>query len=865
MLYWVNHKLNTNRLHITSNLTILAILAAVFACNSKAYQNLTAKYNSYYYANLRIEEVEQALEEAHSYNYNEILKIYPDIDSTVIEGNKAKLDDAFSKASELVDWHSASDYLDNGYLIVGKIRHLRGEFQLAIETLQYVNQTSPDNDEKHAALIVLMRTYMDMSDMEKALQVAGFLENDTLSEINEADFRLTMAYYHQRQNNLQGIAQNLNEVSNTIKDKNERSRSKFILGQIYQKLGFNEEAYEFYKASLEGNPPYELTFYAKLNMQQVANFDNSNSIERINKYYQSLLKDGKNTEYKGQIYYEMGEFELKQNQQIPALTNYLLSVAVDNPEANQQSLSFLRIGQLYFDHFKDFEMAKAYYDSTMSVLPKEAKDYEFIEKRQGVLTEFVTQLRIIQKNDSLLSLSEMNPVSLDAYIENVLIEQEKKALAAANQKKIEESQLNAGLNRTDNTASNFQTENTGSWYFYNAAAMSQGALNFQRVWGNRPLEDNWRRSSKQNVSNTNQIQLTSDSTMLSDSDLEETVGTKDRSAEIAELLKNVPQTEIEKTALHVKIQEAYYALGNVYRFGLEEIDRATDAYQFLVDNYPQAQLRPEALFALYSIFSKSNPDLGNTYKSQIINEYPETLMAKLLVNPNYLIEQEQRNQALQNIYASAYNQFEEGNYRQAEATLTNAFESIKDVDFLPNAQLLLAIMKAKTENLFSYEQALNDFVNEYPSGDLHDYAQTLLAGINPVKENIIRSEDFEFSEEFEQSHMISILIESGKIDVDALKEELDNYNKTEHPDKKLTVGKLIFNPDTNQVVLFVNVFRTKELALAYDNSLKKALDNFNAVNGKEFDNFVISIDNFQMLYQSKEVEAYRAFYKRFYR
>jgi len=857
--------LKTNRFHITRNLSILVIVVALFACNSKGYQNLTAKYNGYYYANLRVEEVEQALDDAHPYNYNEVLKIYPDIDSAVIESNKAKLDDAFTKASQLVDWHSASDYLDNGYLIVGKIRHLRGDFQLAIETLQYVNQTSPDNDEKHAALIVLMRTYMDMDDMDRALQVAGFLETDALSEENEADFRLTMAYYHQRQNNLQGVAQNLNEVSHTIKDKDERSRSKFILGQIYQKLGFNEEAYDFYKSSLAGNPPYELTFYAKLNMQQVSAVGNASNIEKINKYYKALLKDRKNTEYRGHIYYEMGEFELKQDNHVPALSNYLLSVAVDNPEPNQQALSFLRIGQLHFDHFKDFELAKAYYDSTMTVLSKTAVDYDFIEKRQGILTEFVTQLRIIQRNDSLLSLSEMNSVSLDAYIENVLIEKEKEAQAAAKQKKVEESQANAGLDRLDNTSSNFQTENTGSWYFYNAAAISQGELDFQRVWGNRPLEDNWRRSSKQNVSNSNQIALESDSTLLSGNEVITAVSEADRSAAKAALLKNVPSSEKEKSLLHVEIQEAYYALGNVYRFGLEEMDKAAGSYQILVDNYPNAELRPEALFALYSLFSVSDPNRSVDYKNQIINEYPETLMAKLLVNPNYLIEQEQRNQELQRIYANAYYQFEAGNYRQAEATLTNAFESIEDIDFLPNAQLLLAIMKAKTENLFSYEQALKDFIEEYPNGELHDYAQTLITGINPVKSNIIRNDDFEFSEEFEQSHMISILFLTEEIDVNALEEAVETYNKKTYPDKKLTAGKLDFDSKLGQTVLFINVFETKEAAEEYDEGLKIALENFNASKGKEFDNFVISIDNFQMLYQSKEVEAYRTFYKRFYR
>ena len=196
-------------------------------------------------------------------------------------------------------------------------------------------------------------------------------------------------------------------------------------------------------------------------------------------------------------------------------------------------------------------------------------------------------------------------------------------------------------------------------------------------------------------------------------------------------------------------------------------------------------------------------------------------MVKLLVNPNYLIEQEQRNQELQRIYANAYYQFEAGNYRQAEATLTNAFESIKDVGFLPNVQLLLAIMKAKTENLFSYEQALKDFMIEYPSGDLHDYAQNLMAAINPVKSAIIRSEDFEFSEDFEQTHIISLLFQADDIDVNQLKEEVETYNKTAHTEKKLTLGKLDFDKEAGQVILFVNSFQTKELALQYDKALKK--------------------------------------------
>ena len=35
-----------------------------------------------------------------------------------------------------------------------------------------------------------------------------------------------------------------------------------------------------------------------------------------------------------------------------------------------------------------------------------------------------------------------------------------------------------------------------SWYFYNPQAVTQGKADFQRLWGRRKLEDNWRRRNK---------------------------------------------------------------------------------------------------------------------------------------------------------------------------------------------------------------------------------------------------------------------------------------------------------------------------------------------------------------------------------
>ena len=37
---------------------------------------------------------------------------------------------------------------------------------------------------------------------------------------------------------------------------------------------------------------------------------------------------------------------------------------------------------------------------------------------------------------------------------------------------------------------------SGKWYFYNVQAVGFGEQEFKRIWGNRPLEDNWRLSDK---------------------------------------------------------------------------------------------------------------------------------------------------------------------------------------------------------------------------------------------------------------------------------------------------------------------------------------------------------------------------------
>ncbi len=848
-------------MHITRFFLPLGVAVILVGCNSKGYQNMNARYNGYFYADQYLTEVYQAIEDGYRYNYDQVLKIYPDIDSGTIQGNKAKLDDAFKKASQVIEWYGSSDWTDDNYLIIGKIRHLRAQFQFAIETLQYINQTSKDDPTRHAALIALMQTYMDADDFSKAKEVSNYLETEDLNEENTADFKVMLAYYHQRQADYEAMAENLKEVAEIIPSKDTKSRINFILGQIEQAKGSNAEAYKYYEASLGGTPPYELTFHAKLNMQQVSSVSGAAQVEKVRKFYAQLLKDGKNKEYQSKIYYEMGEFEKKQSNNDLAIENYLKAVAVDETLPRQKSLSYLRVGQLYFDAYEKFELASNYYDSALSIMPNDVQGYPAHVKRKDVLTEFVTQLNIIQVNDSLLSLAELAPVSLDAFVDRYLDEQEKEE----RQKERRESRNAANTGSVATAGTGFGNNNASSeWYFYNNAAVELGALEFQRRWGNRPLEDNWRRSSKEFVNaatDDQQPDLTANNTDQPNNSKEVDEG---RAAKKKELLANIPTTAEAQERLHLENQKAYFKLGTVYRFGLERDGKAANSYKTLIQKYPETTYKLDALFALYTLYLDTDASQAQTYKQQIISAFPESLVAKTLVNPNYLAEKEARNKALQQVYASAYAAYENGQYVQADQILRGALKSFEDVDFLPTVELLAAILKGKTESLFSYEEALKAFVEKYPEGKLTDYAKELLAAVNPVKETIVRSDDFEYSEDLKQLHLVAIIYNKAVTKSIDLKNEIERYNVSIFSHLKLSVGQLEFDPKQQLGVLFINSFEDKKTVEAYHRALKRALENFSIEVDSNFNNFAISRDNFQMLMQSKKLEDYLRFYSRFY-
>lgn len=265
---------------------------------SKTFHNTTAHYNAYYYANERIKEIKAIINESQKDNYDEILKVYHPFDTALSSSYKAQTEDCIKKASIAIQIHGNSKWVDDSYILIGLARFYDSDFVNAIETFKYVNTKSKNPDARHKALSHLLRVFTEYKEYNNAEAVIDFLKKEELNAQNQKLLYLNKAHLYEVQENYDKVVESLVLAAPLLTKAEGQARIYFIIGQIYQQLGFDSEAYNNYKLCLANNPEYELFFYARLNMAQVTELSKDSDLRTTRKHFRKLLEDKKNREFK---------------------------------------------------------------------------------------------------------------------------------------------------------------------------------------------------------------------------------------------------------------------------------------------------------------------------------------------------------------------------------------------------------------------------------------------------------------------------------------------------------------------------------------------------------------------------------------
>jgi len=851
------------------SILLVVLLIALKGCSSekntwtsKAYHNTTAHFNGYYYARGEIQAIEKTIWASLSDDYNRILRLYPKIDTALAKSYDKQIQETIKMASLAIQRHPNSKWVDDSYILVGKARLYSLDFGNAVQTLKYVNTRSKDPDAKHQAIIQLIRTFTEHNEYNNGQAAIDFVQKEDLSKTNKKNLLMEKAYFYQEQGDLDNMVRNLSEVAPMLRKKDRPGRVYFIIGQVYQKLGFESEAYNFYKKCLATNPEYEVDFYARLYLAQVTEISRSKNVNAALKSFRKLLKDSKNKEFRDKIYYEMGLFELKQKNLQQAITNFNKSVR-EGSNKRVDGEAFLRLGEIYYDTLHQYELSQAYYDSATKALPQDYEGYDVIKARKEILDDFVANLRTITWQDSLLRLSSLDSIGLRSLIDSAY--QAKKLLAEKStgrkKRRFNPVEILSNKNNVFDTNPDGETEAVG-WYFGNPSAMSLGQTEFRRIWGDVPLGDNWRRSLRSTANNVATGPVPEGTAAPPDQKDNVAAAPADPvEAEYARVSKQIPKTEDQKKEALKKIEDAYFNVGDIYYFKLLEVDNAVVYFNKILDRFPDTEYEAEILYRLYLIFKDTDPAKAEQYATQLRTKHPESTFAKTLDNPDYLKESILTTEKQKLTYKTAYAHYTAGEYRAAGRVIEEAI-AMGNTAFTPNLKLLQILIIGKTEDISVYQQKLDQFSQENSGTEAGSYATKLLEASRNLQTRQELQKGIQYVRSLEEPHYFVLIYRNDENMGATPSLVLGKFNQDYFKDLKLKTSNLAL--DDNYTMTLVADLPRISSAIEYTRTFNEKLPSLTGLRNHKFHSFVITKDNFDIFYRTKGLDEYLQFFEKNY-
>src|SRR6185503_5611842 len=460
---------------------------------NRTMQNLTAHYNILFNAKEILRQKEDAYATAFVDNYNEILSVYQDTTSHTTTTVDKDLDLATVKANYLINMKEQSKYIGDAYLVLGRANYLEGNFFNAVEYFSYVIRSFPKRkDLVQQSYVWKARTliYLDkLPDAKLAIDSAIANVDPKKTKPFAAMYATKLEYDIAVMDYTDG-AEMAKLATYICHDKSQRLRWTFILSQLEELDNKMGDALKNYAQIAKSNALFEMAFNASLNIIRIQDNENGIKIDRLERLKQ-LLKNENNIDFKDQIYYNIAQIELAGKNVDAAVKYYNLSLRASTKNQTQKGLTYLRLAEIYFNNKADYLQSKKYYDSTLTSLPVTYPGYPAIQKKGSNLAYLAERLQIIAREDTLQALAKMPEKKRDSVIDKMVSDNTLQQQAAANAAK-----ANAAAATTPGSGAGANSFAGGSFYFDNAGAVGQGYTDFKRVWGNRKLEDNWRRSTK---------------------------------------------------------------------------------------------------------------------------------------------------------------------------------------------------------------------------------------------------------------------------------------------------------------------------------------------------------------------------------
>ena len=720
----------------------------------------------------------------------------------------------------------------------------------------------------YEGVLWLGRTLIERDNEDLAFRSLTQLESDkNTPDKVRAELAPLLAHFYIQKKQYEEAIKPLEEAVELADNPKSKARYNFILAQLHQRASRWNEAYAGFEKVASSSVNYEMQFNARLNMAQNSWLSGKGSAESATAQLERMLKDQKNQEYRDRIYYALANVALKNNDRPTAIKYLTLSVRSGGSNPAQVTESYYTLAQLYFDEEK-FIPTKNYLDSTLTVMDKKDDRLKTATTLRDNLVDIAKNLSIIQVQDSLLLLSALSDADLKKRAAKMKKDEDEKRIRDLENAKAPSNNgptLGAPTARPLLSAGGQQAE---LFWAYEDKELKQGKRDFQRSWGERPLEDNWRRSQKQGGNNANETASTQEETPTAAAATANTNNADDAN-DVATYLGPVPRTDAERRSAEVKLIDAMYKLGVLYYDKLENFPKTVSILEGLNSRFGRHNFELNSWYYLYLAHTKLNQtDKAKVYYDKIVLGYPTSTFARVLQDPNYAAEFLNEERKVNVYYDEAYAAFKNGKYPEAFQMATNSKVRFGAENKLASRfALLAALCTGNIQGKEAYVSALNEVIARYPNSEEQKRAKEILrllgaSGVQlPGDEERTLDESQRFRPDENAIHFILVVFESNT-NLDAAKAKISDYNRNYHKLDKVTITNLFLGDDekTRKLLVILRRFENKAAAMKYYDGVMKNRNEF-MVSGLEYQLLPISMDNYRSVLRDKTVDGYGEFFE----
>ena len=857
---------------------------------SRNYHNLTSHYNIYFNGK---ESYKRGLEKAHTSvtnDYTSILPIFLYEEESVHTAVTSDMKRAIDKATKVITYHSITakpkvkegdqsskdkaffekneynKWVDDSYMLMGQAYMYQGEFFMAVETFKHVLVTFPAEEIRFLAMTWLARAYIMIDEMREAERILISLsDEDALPEEYMEVFLTTRSHFELKQDSYANAAVHLeNALVQKKVTKNSKIRYTYILAQLYEEAGENNLALENYKRVNRYNPPYEMAFNAKVSMAEVFESGSASS-DDLKKLLNKMLRDSKNKEYKDQIYFALGNIAFEEGNREQAIEYYQLSVSSSMQNQYQKGFSSVTLAGIYYEE-PNYILSAAYYDSAVSFLNKEYPGYSGLLTLSASLSGLVYNINSYELEDSVQMLAglpeEQRNAIIDGIIEEVRLAEEEARLAE--QQAMQDMAFNQSMMYNSNQVGGQTGQQGGQWYFYNLNAKSFGQPEFRMKWGDRKLEDHWRRKNKQALSSLVPGEGTEGDTVNGGA---ATPIFDNKSREF--YLVTIPLTDSTMEQSTLRLEDALFNMGVIYKENLLDYEESILAFEELLHRYPEGKYTPQALYYLHDLYnSTQKPDRANYYKGLLVARYPDSHYSKLLNNPNYIQELEEEEMRVVRTYEGIFEKYQTKDYTGVITDVDSAVAQNPGDPLVPKFKYIKALSVGVLEGKEEMKVEFDSLIAQHPGTEESIQAQEIIDYMFVAFPVIKEAEEAKVAEEIytdfdpEQEHYFLLALQSGEnvnqVSFDLLNYNLDNFNQYDLNIERLKLTESYY-------ILVVQSFNNTEGATRYLEVIRENTSTIlNGIPATNFRMMVISLTNFATLAQQQGHNPYYLFYLNHY-